>query len=111
MGARDGFRDFCATLHYDGKISSTSHWREVAKMVVDDERYMKMVGMSGSTPHDLFDDFIEDLGEKYKQDRALLKKMAKAKGVVITSTSTYGWFCDELRDEEGYDSIAGEHKK
>jgi pre-mRNA-processing factor 40 len=104
--ARDGFRDFLATLHYDGKITSTTQWREVAKVAVDDEKYLKMIGTSGSTPHDLFDDFIEDLGNKYKQDRAQIKKWAKAKGLVVTSTATYDWFNDQLRDEEGFSAIA-----
>jgi hypothetical protein len=36
--ARDGFRDFLATLHYDGKITSTIQWREVAKVAVDGEK-------------------------------------------------------------------------
>jgi len=108
---RDAFRDLLATMHFDGKITASTTWREVAKKVVDDERYLKMVGQSGSTPHDLFDDFLDDLAEKYKQDRAQIKKWAKAKGLVVTSSSTYEWFVDELRDEEGYDSISSEHKR
>jgi len=108
---RDAFRDLLATMSFDGKITASNTWREVAKRVVDDERYLKMVGQTGSTPHDLFDDFLDELAEKYKQDRAQIKKWAKAKGLVVTSTATYDWFLDELRDEEGFGSVSAEHKR
>jgi len=109
--ARDAFRDLLGTYHYDGKIKMDTHWRQIAKLVVDDSRYIKMVGTSGSTPHDLFDDFIEELGEKYKADRAQIKKWAKARGLVITSSSTFDWFKGELKDEDGFAAMNDENKK
>jgi len=109
--ARDAFRDLLATHHYDGEIKEDSTWRGFAKLVVNESRYIKMIGMSGSTPHDLFDDFLEDLAEKYKTDRAHIKKWAKAAGLVLTSTSTYDWFKDELKGEEGFVSMAEGNKK
>lgn len=69
-----------------------------------------MIGTRGSTPHDLFDDFFEELDQKYKEDRSKIHKMAKAKGLVITSTSTYEWFHEQLKDEEGYTGIPEEHR-
>lgn len=109
--ARDAFRDLLGTHHYDGKIKSDTAWRHFAKLVVDDDRYIKMIGMGGSTPHDLFDDFIEELGEKYKADRAQMKKWAKARGLVVNSTSTFQWFKDELKGEEGFGAMPEENKK
>jgi len=109
--ARDAFRDLIGTRHYDGDIAMDSTWRSFAKEIVDDDRYKKMVGMLGSTPHDLFDDFIEELNDKYKYDRAVIKKLAKAKGLVITSSSTYDWFRDELKDEDGFAAIPAKTKK
>jgi len=108
---RDAFRDLLSTLHYDGKIKMETSWSGFAKKVVDDDRYIKMIGMTGSTPHDLFDDFIEDLGEKYKADRAQIKKWAKARGLVVTSTSTYEWFKDELKGEDGFGAMDEENKR
>merc|ERR1719183_2698535 len=86
-------------------------WRDFAKHVTDDSRYIKMIGMSGSTPHDIFDDFIDELGEKYKADRAQIKKWAKAKGLVVTSTSSYDWFKGELKSEDGFAAMAEENKR
>lgn len=108
---RDAFRDLLATRAYDGDIKTSTSWREIAKTVVEDERYTKLIGQSGATAHDLFDDFIEELGEKYKTDRAQIKKWAKAKGLVITSSCTFEWFKDELKGEEGFVAIQEDNKK
>jgi len=108
--ARDAFRDLLGERQKSGQLKSTTPWREVAQAVENDSRYLSLVGMSGSTPHDLFDDFIEQLGEKYKEDSKKLKKWAKAKGLVITSTSTREWFHDQLKDSEGYSEVSEEHR-
>merc|ERR1712087_797104 len=58
--------------------------------------------------HDLFDDFLEELQEKYKEDRAKIKKWAKAAGVVVTSSSTFQEFRDLIKHEEGYKEVPEE---
>jgi len=110
---RDAFRDLLQTYQYDGKIRMDTQWGELvrARDLTDDRRYQDMIGLSGSTPHDLFDDFIEDMNEKYKSDRAQIKKWAKAKGLVVTSTMTYDAFHDQLKDEEGFEHIPKEHRQ
>merc|ERR1712194_364638 len=73
-------------------------------------RYTDMIGQSGSTPHDIYDDRLEELNEKYKDDRQKIKKWAKGKGLVVTSTSTYEWFHDQLQDEKDFLAISEEHR-
>mmetsp|Transcript_14042 Transcript_14042/g.38365 ORF Transcript_14042/g.38365 Transcript_14042/m.38365 type:complete len:585 (+) Transcript_14042:160-1914(+) len=104
--ARDNFRDLLVDLRKEGKLKMSTAWREVAQIVQSDKQYLAMIGLPGSAPHDIFDDFLEELAEKYKEDSKKLKKWAKAKGVVVTSSSTLSWFCDQLKDEEGYALIA-----
>merc|ERR1712151_1067983 len=94
-----------------GRIKQTTAWRDVAKRIQDDERYIGVIATSGSTPHDLFDDFIDDLGERYKEDSKKIKKWAKAKGLCITSTSTFEWFNEQLKDEDGYSQVAEDNVK
>mmetsp|Transcript_26599 Transcript_26599/g.58401 ORF Transcript_26599/g.58401 Transcript_26599/m.58401 type:complete len:586 (+) Transcript_26599:43-1800(+) len=107
--ARDAFRAVLKELHAAGKVKINTPWRDCAEVVQDEPRYLAMIGMSGSSPHDLFDDFIGELEEKYKEDRAKIKKWAKARGLVVTSSSTCEWFRDELKGEDGFAEIPEEH--
>lgn len=109
--ARDEFRDLLRKHHAKGKLKMDSTWRECIKLVSEAAQYTSLIGTSGSTPHDLFDDFLEELNEKYKEDRAKIKKWAKAKGLLITSTSTWESFHEALKAEEGYMEIPEEHRK
>lgn len=70
-----------------------------------------MVCMSGSTPHDLFDDFVERLHEQYKENRAQIKKWAKANGVVVMSSSTYEQFHDQLKHEAGWSEVPEKNRR
>eukprot|EP00929_Paragymnodinium_shiwhaense_P080520 TRINITY_DN41_c0_g1_i1.p1 TRINITY_DN41_c0_g1~~TRINITY_DN41_c0_g1_i1.p1 ORF type:complete len:572 (-),score=259.02 TRINITY_DN41_c0_g1_i1:132-1847(-) len=108
---RDNFRDLLKKMHSKGHIKASEPWADVAREVKGDKQYLAMVGNPGSTPHDIYDDFLEELEGKYKDDRAKLKKWAKAKGLTITSSSTYEWFHEQLKDEEGYSTIPEENRK
>merc|ERR1712190_374839 len=52
----------------------------------------------------------EESNEKYKEDRAKIKKWAKAKGLIVTSSSTYDSFHEQLKDEEGFLQVPEEHR-
>jgi len=91
-------------------IKLETKWNQVVPDIQADPRYLSMIGVPGSTPHDIFDDFIVELQERYKDDRAKIKKWAKAKGLVITSSSTYEWFHDQMKDEDGYLQVPEEHR-
>merc|ERR1711920_815971 len=107
---RDAFRDHLNKQYDAGKIEQTSTWREVVDTVSDEKVYQDLIGTEGSTPHDIFDDFLEELGDRYKEDRAKIKKFAKNKGLVVTSTSKYEWFHEQLASEEGFEKIKKEHR-
>merc|ERR1712176_1344038 len=108
---RAKFRELLEEQHKDGRIKSTTAWRDVAKRIQDDERYVGMIATRGSTPHDLYDDFLEGLGERYKEDSKKMKKWAKAKGLVITSSSTFEWFNEQLQDEDAEKSAKRNRKR
>jgi len=107
---RDGFRQLMKEHSDKGLLQMTTRWGDFAQTIVDEPRYLNVVGMSGSTPHDLFDDFLEELNERYKEDRAKIKKWAKAKGLVVTSTTTHQWFYDQLKGEDGFLQIPEMHR-
>ena len=42
---------------------------DLLHQVVKDSRYIALISQPGSTPHDLFDDYQEELHDKYNQAR------------------------------------------
>jgi pre-mRNA-processing factor 40 len=108
---RDAFKELIDEQSAKGKITMSTLWPDLVESCQKDPRYLDLLGHPGSTPHDLFDDFVEDLSDKYKEGRAKIKKIAKAKGLVVTSTVSYSWFNDELKDEEGFLDIPESYRK
>lgn len=105
--SRDSFRELLQELYDVGKLKGDSSWRHFVRDydIADKTEYLGLVGMGGSTPHDLFDDFLEELENKYNTDRAKIKKYAKAASMIVTSSSTFEWFEETLSKEEGYKQI------
>jgi pre-mRNA-processing factor 40 len=58
--ARDGFVALLAELRRAGKINAGTKWSEILPSVENDDRYLNMAGLGGSTPQELFWDVIED---------------------------------------------------
>lgn len=109
--ARDTFRHLLNNLQEEGKVNGSTEWRHAAKELVDSAAYAGLVGQSGSTAHDLFDDFQEEINDKYQNDRAKIKKYAKASGLIVTSSSTFEWFDEQLRKHDGYPAITKETRE
>jgi len=49
---RDAFRDLMKEHYEQGKLTSTIGWRDYAKLVNEDEKYIALINLSGSTSHD-----------------------------------------------------------
>ncbi|KAF2145527.1 uncharacterized protein K452DRAFT_305530 [Aplosporella prunicola CBS 121167] len=57
---RDQFIALLREVRADGKIKAGTKWKEIHPLVVDDARYVAMLGQPGSTPLDLFWDMVEE---------------------------------------------------
>jgi pre-mRNA-processing factor 40 len=57
---RDRFLGLLHELKKSNKIKAGTKWSQIHPMIMDDERYIAMVGQSGSTPLDLFWDLVEE---------------------------------------------------
>lgn len=108
---RDAFREVIKKDGEDGRIKVSTRWDEYVPSVVKEDQYLALISQPGSTPHDLFDDYIEELQGKYNQDRKKIMKLAKSKGMVFTSASTYDWFEGELKEETVFKDLTHEHRK
>lgn len=71
---RDAFRELLWEHQKAGRIKLTTHWRDIVPLIELEPRYTGLTGQVGSTPHDIFDDFVEELNEMYNDDRAQIKK-------------------------------------
>uniref|UniRef100_A0A7S2NJI0 WW domain-containing protein n=1 Tax=Zooxanthella nutricula TaxID=1333877 RepID=A0A7S2NJI0_9DINO len=102
---RDAFRALVKEHHEQGKIKVSTVWQDYVKDVKSDAQYLDILGQPGSTPHDIFDDLVEELNSKVKEDRAKIKKWAKAAGMTISSASTFEEFEETLQKQEGYAQV------
>lgn len=97
---RDEFRKILDVYYKQGKITTETFWGSFVQEINEEEAYVKLIGQPGSKPHDLFDDYIESLHEKMKQEMKRIAKLAKARDVVVTPGSTYEWFAGQLVSED-----------
>jgi pre-mRNA-processing factor 40 len=57
---RDRFLGLLHDLKKSNKIKAGTKWSQIHPMIKNDERYIAMLGQSGSTPLDLFWDLVEE---------------------------------------------------
>ncbi|KAG9248018.1 formin binding protein-like protein [Calycina marina] len=57
---RDNFLELLTELRKAGHIKAGSSWTKIHPLVVSDDRYVAILGQSGSSPLDLFWDLVED---------------------------------------------------
>jgi len=75
---RDQFRSLLSAKHSEGAFHVRSHWRDVSKVLAGTQEYQGALQQSGSTPAELFEDFIEQLNEQYQAHRKTLKAIMAA---------------------------------
>ena len=81
---RDRFLGLLHELKRSNKIKAGTKWSQIYPMVVGDERYVAMLGQSGSTPLDLFWDLVEE------EERALRSTRNDVLDVMDVSQSFSG---------------------
>ncbi|KAJ1573213.1 hypothetical protein NDA12_000884 [Ustilago hordei] len=85
---RDAFKALLRRLESEGHIRARSTWGEVFPLIKDDGDCLRAVGQPGSTPLDLFYDFVDDLDQKLEQQTAdALQHVSKQGHSVTPSTS------------------------
>ncbi|KAL7421468.1 U1 snRNP protein [Cryptotrichosporon argae] len=80
--AREGFRALLAELAAEGRLTRKSKWKDLYARIKDDDRYAALLGVSGSSPLDLWMDAVDDLQEEcegaVRKIEAALAERAKA---------------------------------
>ena len=70
---REAFRQLLREKWQERRLTVKTKWRDFARAVVEDERYYGMVGQPGSSPQELFEDFVEEQKERVKAQKATVK--------------------------------------
>ncbi len=66
-----------AELCESGRFHVDTKWKELYPLVHEDERFTAMLGITGSTPLDLYRDVVLDLEEELYRDRKLAQEILK----------------------------------
>lgn len=77
--AREGFVALLHELKADGTMTRRTKWKEIYPKIREDERYLNLLGMTGSSPLDLWMDMADDLAEE--SERAAEKVEKGLKGI------------------------------
>ncbi|CDJ60036.1 formin binding protein, putative [Eimeria maxima] len=71
---RDAFKELLQDAIDKGELSSRTDWVTFVSSISKDIRYTSMIGQSGSTPRELFNDKIYYLQQQHQYLQHLLKK-------------------------------------
>ena len=80
-------------------------WKDFVKEIKDKEEYLNLLGQSGSTPYDFFNDLIISLKQEYKKNKAILKQILKSNTIKFSSNITYENYDEVLSKFEDYKKI------
>jgi len=84
---RDAFRALLRRRYDEGLIPLAARWRDVAAELEAAEEHGLAAGQPGSTPQELFDDFMEQARETYSGHRRLLRGVSGAPPVTAATTA------------------------
>jgi pre-mRNA-processing factor 40 len=76
---RELFRELLAESFRQGMFTIKTKWNQYVATVKDEARYLNLVGQFGSTPQELFDDFILAEKENFKRQKGTLKQIIKVR--------------------------------
>ena len=97
--ARDQFRDLLSSLHREGKVTAATRWQDFHPLIRDDERYLNLLGTSGSRPLELFWDAVEEEERKVRSLRNAAMDILEDLRYELTLDSTLEEFTKLMRGD------------
>ena len=111
MQNRREFRVLLSEKFGNKSLSIKTKWKDFAFCIQTDSRYTNLVGQPGSTPKELFDDFIQAEKENFKRQKGTLKQIIKTSGISLTSQMSFQVFDSKLIEYKEYAEIGIEYRK
>merc|ERR1740131_200760 len=98
---RDAMNAVLDELHEQGKLTSMSLWVELYPIISQDARFQALLGQPGSTPLDLFKFYVEDLKNRFHDEKKIIKEILKEKDFQMCGDTTFEEFatvvCEDKR--------------
>ena len=110
---REAFISLLDQLHKQGKLTSISKWSTLYPEISSDNRFAAMLTqpLSGSTALDLFKFYVEDLRNRYEDDKEIIRDIIRRRDFEVTLETTYEEFVEVLsRDDRSEKVDAGNVK-
>lgn len=108
---RELYREMLEEKFRQGQFTIKTKWNKFVVQVKDDPRYLNMVGQPGSTPKDLFDDFIAAEKETFKQQKRTLKQIIKTRTIELKSEMTFEDFDSKFGEYPEYSRIEEKNRR
>ena len=99
---REAFVQLLDSLHKQGKLTSVSRWCDLFPEISCDSRFVAMLSqpLSGSTALDLFKFYVEDLRNRFEEDREVIKEVLKKQSFELQLDTTLESFAEVLQRDE-----------
>lgn len=104
---REAFNTLLDQLHKQGKLTSISKWCNLYPEISTDSRYTAMLSqpLSGSTPLDLFKFYVEDLKNRYEDDKEIIREILRKQNFEVKSDTTYEAFVEVLSQDDRTEKV------
>lgn len=86
-------------LKLSGKIHADTMWKDIYDTLKDDERYLNMLGLPGSSPLELFWDIIDDFQVEVEEKQRLVEELLNEKGKKVCENTGVEEFLSWLPDD------------
>lgn len=103
--AREEFRALLADYYLSGKITRKSKWSDLMSEMSQEKCYKDLVHSNGSTPAELFYDFVDDLSTKFHKDKDKIRDMMKSVGLTMTPELTFEEWHNAIKDCPSFSSL------
>eukprot|EP00347_Sterkiella_histriomuscorum_P007645 403348123 len=87
------------------ELTHRSKWKNFVKEFKDDQRYTNLVGQSGSTAHELFEDALNEEKELLRIHKPSFKSLIKGRGIRFASNVEFQAFDEILRQYSEYEKL------
>ena len=104
---REAFIALLDQLHKQGKLTSISKWCNLYPEISTDSRYTAMLSqpLSGATPLDLFKFYVEDLKNRYEDDKEIIREILKKQNFEVKPDTTYEAFVEVLSQDDRTEKV------
>lgn len=111
---RDAFTDALERLASEGKITPSSAWPEVEKLVECDSSFGPVHEQGRDAPREVFEEYIEEWQDVYRHDRSFLTHLvhpSSNREIVVTPDMKYDEFVKALLEEANSPQLLAEVKR